>query len=40
VLDREDLAEATRIFGVSEAQVHRDHLIGHMLAVVSDLDVP
>jgi len=40
VLDRGDLAEATRTFGVSEAQVHRDHLIGHMLAVVSDLDVP
>lgn len=40
MLEPQDLAEVGARFGVSEQQVRRDHLIGHVLAAVATLDEP
>jgi nucleotidyltransferase AbiEii toxin of type IV toxin-antitoxin system len=40
MLDPRDLRATAATFGVAEAQVRRDHLIGHTLAALADLDLP
>jgi Nucleotidyl transferase AbiEii toxin, Type IV TA system len=40
MLDPRDLRATAATFGVAEAQVRRDHLIGHTLAALADLDIP
>jgi hypothetical protein len=37
VLDPRELAEVAAAFGVSDAQVRRDHLISHILAGMADV---
>jgi predicted nucleotidyltransferase component of viral defense system len=40
VLDPRELAEVAATFGVSDAQVRRDHLISHLLVAMADLALP
>jgi hypothetical protein len=40
MLDPRDLRATAATFGVAESQVRRDHLIGHTLAALADLDIP
>ena len=40
MLDPRELAETAAAFGVADEQVRRDHLISHVLAALSELEVP
>ena len=40
MLDPRELAEVAAAFGVSDAQVRRDHLISHILVAMADLVLP
>jgi hypothetical protein len=38
LLDPDDLTAVTSTFNVSEEQMRRDHLIGHLLAAIQAVD--